>query len=169
MAVLLLAQPASPKTLLQDHVQKNDEAPGFTLKDARGRRVRLADYKGKVVLINFWATWCAPCQAEMPSLVELQNEHRSRGLQIIGVTYPPEHRSSVRGVIRKFKLNYPVLFGTRPMTDAYGIGEVLPVTIVIDRNGKIRERILGTIEAEDFSEKVAPLLEPLDPNDVRKQ
>jgi peroxiredoxin len=72
-------------------------------------------------------------------------------------------------VTRKFRLNYPVLFGTRSMTDAYHIGDVLPVTIVIDRDGKIRERILGTVDPEDFSEKVAPLLEPVEPNDVRKQ
>jgi cytochrome c biogenesis protein CcmG/thiol:disulfide interchange protein DsbE len=169
MAVLLLAQPVSPKTQAQGHLQKDDEAPGFTLKDTRGRLVRLGDYKGKVLLINFWATWCAPCQAEMPSLVELQKENRSRGLQIVGVTYPPQHRNSVLRVTRKFRLNYPVLFGTRSMTAAYHIGGVLPVTIVIDRDGKIRERILGTVDPEDFSEKVAPLLEPVEPNDVRKQ
>ena len=143
----------------------NQQAPSFTLKDIRGRHARLSDYKGKVLLINFWATWCAPCQAEMPALVELQKEYQARGLQIIGVTYPPERRSAVRRVMRRFKLNYAMLFGTRLMTDAYDIGEVLPVTIVVDRNGKIRERILGMLEPEDFKEKVAPLLEQ---TDVRK-
>jgi hypothetical protein len=66
--------------------------------------------------------------------------------------------------MRRFKLNYPVLLGTRRMTDAYAIGEVLPVTIVVDRSGKIRERILGMLEPEDFREKVIPLLQPLEPN-----
>lgn len=136
----------------------NSQAPGFTLKDAKGRIARLSDYKGKVVLINFWATWCAPCQAEMPALVELQNKYRAQGLQIIGVTYPPEQRSAVRRMMRRFKLNYPVLFGTRAMTDAYEIGEVLPTTLVVDRDGKIRERILGMLEPDEFKEKVAPLL-----------
>lgn len=171
LATLLVGMSASANGQAPGNQQTNNQqtnnqqAPGFTLKDIRGRHTRLSDYKGKVLLINFWATWCAPCQAEMPALVDLQREHQVRGLQIIGVTYPPEHRSAVRRVMRRFKLNYPVLFGTRPMTDAYGIGEVLPVTIVVDRNGKIRERILGMLEPEDFREKVAALLEQ---TDVRK-
>lgn len=137
-------------------------APAFSLKDLKGRRARLSDYKDKVVLINLWATWCAPCLAEMPELVKLQKANGARGLQVIGVTYPNDRRTSVRRLVRRFKLNYPVLFGTPEMLDAYQVGEILPVTIIVDRNGKIRDRILGILEPEEFREKVAPLLEPTD-------
>jgi peroxiredoxin len=130
----------------------------FVLKNTKGRTTRLSDYKGRVVLINFWATWCAPCQAEMPELKKLQTSYQTRGLQVIGIACSPERRSGVFRIMRKFRLNYPVLFGTREIADKYEISDVLPVTIVVDRDGKIRARILGILEPEEFNEKVAPLL-----------
>src|SRR5688572_28840626 len=78
----------------------------LTLKDIRGRNIRLSHYRGKVVLINFWATWCPPCRAEMPDLIRLQREYRSRGLQVIGVTYPPQTLAEVRRFVRKLSVNY---------------------------------------------------------------
>ena len=134
-------------------------APAFSLANLNGRKVRLSDYKGRVVLINLWATWCAPCLVEMPELVRLQRQYEARGLQIIGVTYPDARRPSVLRIARKFKLNYPVLFGTSELLDKYGIGDVLPTTVVVDREGRIRDRIPGILELEEFREKVAPLLE----------
>jgi thiol-disulfide isomerase/thioredoxin len=80
-------------------------APKFVLRDVNGRTVRSSDYQGKVVLINFWATWCPPCRAEMPDLVRLQREHGKEGLQIIGVTYPPEKKERVRRFARSLKVN----------------------------------------------------------------
>src|SRR5215208_7052401 len=82
-------------------IGQSNKAPALTLKDLRGRNLRLSDYKGKVVLLNFWATWCPPCRAEMPDLIKMQREYRSRGLQVIGITYPPEQLSEVRRFIRK--------------------------------------------------------------------
>src|SRR6185503_4056013 len=129
LALLLTSHPAAN--------QKPDAglptAPAFTLKDTRGVARSLAHFKGKVVMLNFWATWCVPCQAEMPDLVKWQKENRARGLEIIGVTFPPESRSKVLRMMKRFKLNYRVLFGTASMTEAYGVGEVLPTTIIIDR------------------------------------
>src|SRR5262245_42648135 len=75
-------------------------APKLELKDVEGRALRLSDYKGKVVLLNFWATWCAPCRAEMPDLVKWQREYKSQGLQVIGITYPPEEVAEVREFIK---------------------------------------------------------------------
>jgi thiol-disulfide isomerase/thioredoxin len=112
-------------------------------------------------MLNFWATWCVPCQAEMPALVKWQKENRARGLEIIGVTFPPESRKKVLRMIRRFKLNYRVLFGTPSMTELYGVGDVLPTTIIIDRNGKLRGRILGIVAPEEFKETVEPLLNGL--------
>jgi thiol-disulfide isomerase/thioredoxin len=129
LTVLLAFQPAfspDPSTAGQLLETQSMVAPAFRLKDLRGSSVRLSDYKGKVVLINFWATWCAPCQAEMPELIKLQNEYRTRGLQILGVTCPPERLAKVRRVIRKFKISYPVVLGSRRTTRAYDAGDVLP-------------------------------------------
>ncbi|HEY9231903.1 MAG TPA: TlpA disulfide reductase family protein, partial [Blastocatellia bacterium] len=115
--------------------------------------------KGRVVLLNFWATWCAPCRAEMPDLVKLQKEYETRGLQVIGVTVPKYSRAAVRLVGQRLKLNYPVVYGSRELVAEYGASEVLPTTIVIDREGKVRARILGILEPEEFEQSVRPLLQ----------
>src|SRR5689334_22673171 len=86
-------------------------APGFQLKDLAGHTVRLSDYRGKVVVINFWATWCAPCLAEMPELVKLQRDYKEKGIQIIGVAAATDRRSKALKIKRKLKLNYPVVIG----------------------------------------------------------
>ena len=160
LASLILAQSVSVDRATASPQAGNQPpvAPEFGLKNLNGRIVKLSEYKGKVVLINLWATWCAPCLVEMPELVRLQREHEPRGLQIIGVTYPDESRTSVLRLARKFKLNYPVLFGTGDLLDDYQIGEVLPATIVVDRDGNIRDRILGILDSQDFVEKIEPLL-----------
>jgi peroxiredoxin len=133
-------------------------APQFELKDINGRIVRLSNYQGKVVLINFWATWCPPCRAEMPDLVRLQREYRKQGLQIIGITNPPEQKDRVRRFARSLKVNYPIILGTRQIKARYSSDETLPLTIVIDRDGKISDIISGILLREEFDEKIKPLL-----------
>jgi thiol-disulfide isomerase/thioredoxin len=133
-------------------------APALTLKDLRGRTVRLSDYRGKVVLLNFWATWCPPCRAEMPALIKWQQQYRGKGLQVIGITYPPTERPEVRRFIRSIKVNYPVLLGATKTKTLFDSGETLPITVVIDREGNIRERIEGILLDEEFEQKVRPLL-----------
>ena len=154
LAVLLTVQPVAAVS----HAPSNQLAPAFALKDLQGRIVRLSDYKGKVLLINFWATWCAPCLVEMPDLVKLQKEYESQGLQIVGITCPPLTRKDVKGVARKLKINYPILFGTDSVLDAYYATSVLPTTIIVDREGKIRGRILGILAPEEFERGIKPLL-----------
>ena len=134
------------------------EAPQFELKDINGRTVRLSNYQGKVVLINFWATWCPPCRAEMPDLVRLQREHGKKGLQIIGITYPPENKDRVRRFARSLKVNYPIVLGTRQIKARFSSDETLPLTIVIDRDGKVSDIISGILLREEFDEKIKPLL-----------
>ena len=134
-------------------------APPVVLKDLRGRTVRLTDFKGKVVLLNFWATWCPPCRAEIPELIKWQSAHESKGLQIIGVTYPPTNRRRVRSFQRAFKITYPVLLGDRRTKALFDAGETLPFSVVIDREGKVRENIEGILLPEEFEEKVKPLLQ----------
>lgn len=132
--------------------------PDLSFKDINGKTIRLSDFKGKVVLLNFWATWCVPCRAEIPDLVKKQRSYRTRGLRILGVTYPPERRSEVRSFMRELKVNYPVVIGSKETKQAFSSSETLPLTVVIDREGNIREIIEGIIYSDEFDEKVKPLL-----------
>src|ERR1041384_2690070 len=135
-----------------------ETAPQLRLRDLDGRAVRLSDYRGKVVLINFWATWCPPCRAEMPDLVRLQREHGKEGLQIIGITYPPEQKARVKKFVRSIKVNYPIVLGTREIKARFSSDETLPITVVINRDGKVSEIISGILLPEEFEEKIKPLL-----------
>ena len=139
--------------------QSMGKAPAVVLKDIQGRTLRLSSYKGKVVLLNFWATWCPPCRAEMPDLVKLQRQYRDKGLQVIGVTYPPEQVKGVRRFVRRLRVNYPVALGTKATKALFDKGETLPLTIIIDREGNVRDRIEGILLPEEFEQKVKPLLQ----------
>ncbi len=152
---LLILFGSAPSAALSQEVRK---APTLALKDLRGRTSRLGDYKGKVVLLNFWATWCPPCLAEMPHLMKMQREYGGRGLQIIGVTYPPETVGEVRRFTKKLRINYPVALGTKETKALFDEGETLPLTIIINREGNVLDRVEGILLPEEFEQKIKPLL-----------
>lgn len=137
---------------------QNSAPVELKLKDISGRHLRLSDYRGKVVLINFWATWCPPCRMEIPDLVRLQRDYGSR-LQVIGVTYPPQTLVEVRQFARNAKVNYPVALGTKQTKLLFTSSETLPMTIVIGRDGSVRDIIEGILLAEEFEQKIKPLIE----------
>ena len=151
LALLLAARQPAPDL--------SRPAPALALKDLRGRVVRLGDYRGRVVLLNFGATWCVPCRAEAPDLVRLQRDYGGRGLQVLGVSYPPNSRRAARRFARELKINYPLLTGTRAAKARFTRSETLPTTVVIDRRGRVREIIEGILLPEEFDGKVRPLLE----------
>ena len=134
-------------------------APALSLKDIKGRTIRLSDYKGKVVLVNFWATWCAPCLAEMPELEKLQREYKKRGLQIVGVSHPTDKALDVIKTIKRLRVSYPILLGDEKALSLFKVSDILPVTVIIDRAGKVRGRILGILEPDEFEAQVKPLLQ----------
>jgi thiol-disulfide isomerase/thioredoxin len=138
--------------------QDKSVAAQLEFKDIDGRALRLSDYRGKVVLLNFWATWCAPCRAEMPDLIKWQREYRKRGLQIIGVTYPPEDPAEARKFIKNVNINYPIVLGEKQTKAIFDEGETIPISVVIDKNGIVREVIQGIIFPEEFEQKIKPLL-----------
>jgi thiol-disulfide isomerase/thioredoxin len=141
-------------------VAQSSKAPQLTLKDINGREFRLSDYKGKVVIINFWATWCPPCRVEIPELIKKQKMYGPQGLQIVGITYPPQKTAEVRSFVRRLRLNYPIALGTKATKSVFTSSEALPVTVVIDRDGLIRDVIEGLMYEDEFDQKIKPLLSP---------
>ena len=119
------------------HALKNRKpAPDFTLKDANGQTVKLSDYKGKVVLLNFWATWCGPCALEIPWFQQFQQEYRSKGFEVLGVSMDEDGWNAVKPYIAEHKINYRVVLGNDSVGELYGGVDSLPTTFIIDREGR---------------------------------
>ena len=131
----------------------------FTVKDMNGADVRLADHRGKVILLNYWATWCGPCKVEIPDLVALQNEYADEGFVVLGVSQDDDP-DTLREFAKAFNMNYPVLVGKdRPdVVDAQGPVWGLPTTFLIGRDGAICRKHLGPATKADFEREIKPLL-----------
>lgn len=132
----------------------------LTLKDLEGRDVTLAQYAGKVILINFWATWCGPCKAEIPDLVVLQREHPD-DLVVLGVVMMDTFGDKVRAAAKEYGITYPVLDGSDRLDveQAYGPMPGLPTTVIIDRSGVIAKRQTGAATKQAFARMLEPLLQ----------
>jgi peroxiredoxin len=133
------------------------DAPNFSLKSISGQAVRLADYKGKVVLLNFWATWCEPCRIEIPAFVELQDRYGSHGFQVIGIATDDE-TEPVQQFYTRYKMNYPVAMSHRKTIDRYGGIAALPTTFLIGRDGKIHYRVVGAVNLDSVERWTRDLL-----------
>ena len=131
----------------------------FSLKDMNNKPVKLSDYKGKVILLDFWATWCIPCKAEIPWFVEFQNQYAKKGLQVIGVSVD-DTLEKLKPCVKEKKMNYPVLQGLdhNDIQEAYGPMVAIPVTVVISRDGKMCGRHLGLSSKEKFEREIKGLL-----------
>ncbi len=135
-----------------------EPAPDFTLKDIEDRDVRLSDYEGKVVLLNFWATWCGPCKIEMPWFVEFQQKYKDRGFSVIAVSMDEEGWDVVRPFLEDLKPNFPVVIGNDEMGDEFGGVVALPTTFIIDKEGKIASSHQGLVSKGDYEEEIEELL-----------
>jgi cytochrome c biogenesis protein CcmG/thiol:disulfide interchange protein DsbE len=131
----------------------------FVLKDMNGEDVNLADYKGKVVLLNFWATWCGPCKYEIPAFVELQDKYRDQGVVFLGLSVD-DPVEKLKPFATQYKMNYPVLVGDGrdDVQDAFGPIWGIPVTFMIGRDGKICKRHMGLGSKEQFEKEIQSLL-----------
>ena len=112
-------------------------APDFTLKDAMGRPVKLSDYKGKVVLLNFWATWCGPCKIEIPWFIEFEQTFKDKGFAVLGVSMDEEGWDIVKPYLERSKINYRVLIGDDMTAQNYGGVDSLPTSFLLDKEGRI--------------------------------
>jgi peroxiredoxin len=131
----------------------------FTLKDASGKQVKLGDFKGKLIVLNFWATWCVPCRAEIPALVEIQAKYARQGLQIVGVSID-DPAEKMQPFVEKYKINYQALtaLNNDAVLEAYGPMVVVPWTVIIKRDGTSCARHIGPVTKEAFDREIKALL-----------
>lgn len=132
--------------------------PTWELKDLNGKTVKSSDFKGKVVILDFWATWCVPCLMEIPGFVELQKTYGAKGLLMVGIALDEEGAKLVKPFASKAGINYTVLIGDNHGQRIFGDVEVLPTTFILDRQGKVVRKHIGFTPKEAFEKEIIPLL-----------
>jgi thiol-disulfide isomerase/thioredoxin len=137
---------------------RGETAPAFELLNLDGKKVRLADFKGKVVLVNFWATWCGPCLLEIPWFIEFQKQYGPKGLEVVGISMDEEGPSVVKPFVAKHEMNYTVVMGKEDTPELFGGLPGYPVTFVVDRQGKFYSKHLGLVSKEDMEAEIQTLL-----------
>jgi len=134
-------------------------APEFSLKDSNGATAKLSDYKGKVILLNFWATWCGPCKIEIPWFIEFEQNYKDRGFAVLGVSMDDDGWDAVKPYLAARKVNYRVVLGNDQVAQLYGGVDSLPTTFVIDRDGKIASTHIGLVSRRDYQSDIEALLD----------
>ena len=155
--LLFLAGCSHPRELKSEAQRQN--APNFTLKDADGNPVHLTDYRGKVVLVNFWATWCGPCEVEIPWFVEFEQKYKNQGFAVLGLSMDDDGWKAVRPYIASHKINYRVMIASEVVSQQFGDIDSLPTSFVLDRQGRIATNHVGLIDKRDYQNEILKLLE----------
>jgi peroxiredoxin len=133
-------------------------APDFSLASLDGKTLKLSDFRGKAVLLNFWATWCEPCKIEMPWFVDLQKKYGPEGLQVLGVAMDDASPKEIADFTQKMGVNYPVVVGKEAVGDQYGGIPYLPSTFYIDRDGKVVDRVYGLVSRSEIEDNIRKAL-----------
>ena len=133
-------------------------APDFTLTAADGATIKLSNYNGKVVLLNFWATWCGPCKIEIPWFIEFEKTYKDRGYATLGVSMDEDGWKAVKPYLSQRAINYPIMIGDDRVAEIYGGIDSLPSTFVIDREGRIASMHLGLVRKQDYEAEIQQLL-----------
>ena len=141
---------------------KRNPAPDFEVKDANGQAFHLADYKGKVVLLNFWATWCGPCKVEIPWFTDFERNYKNRGFAVVGISLDDDGWEAVKPFVARRNVNYRVALGNMQIERLYGGGEgieSLPTSFIIDREGKVADVHVGLVSKSDYQNELEELLQ----------
>jgi peroxiredoxin len=138
-------------------IKPGSMAPNFELKTPDGKPVKLSDYRGKAVLLNFWATWCGPCKVETPWLVDFYKQYQPQGLEVVGVAMDSEH-DEIPKFVKDMDINYTIVEGTENVSDAYGGLDGYPVNFFVDRNGKIVDVVIGLRSHSDMEDDIKKVL-----------
>ncbi len=134
-------------------------APDFALKSVDGKTVKLSDFKGKVVILDFWATWCPPCRKGIPDLIELKSEFGKKGVEIIGISVDSQNTiGEVPSFVKDKKINYPVVYADKKVVGDYGGIESIPTSFIIDKSGKIVNKFIGLYPKETYVAEINKLL-----------
>ncbi|MCX6623256.1 MAG: TlpA disulfide reductase family protein [Acidobacteria bacterium] len=133
-------------------------APDFSLRDVHGKTVKLSDYRGKVVVLNFWATWCGPCKVEIPWFMEFEQRYKDRGFAVLGVAMDDEGWTVVKPYIEAERVNYRVVVGNDEVSTKYGGVDSLPTTMIVDRQGQIAATHIGLVSKGTYEDDIARLL-----------
>jgi len=156
LAVVALAACSNNRAALKP-AELRKPAPPFQLKDAEGRPVSLADYKDKVVLVNFWATWCNPCRVEIPWFADFERQYKDQGFAVLGISLDEHGWKDINPFVDEYKLNYKVLLGTEELSNLYGV-EALPMTYMIDREGRLAAIHRGLMRKATYEDEIKGLL-----------
>jgi len=154
LAAVLLPSPLSAEVVSSRY---RKPSPGFTLIDAKRAPITLSDFKGKVVLLDFWATWCAGSKVEMPWYANFEGKYRGSGLVVIGVSMDEEGWAIVTPYLEAHSVSYSIVVGDADVSDRFGVAS-LPATLLIDRNGKIAARHYGLVDRAGFENEIRKLL-----------
>jgi thiol-disulfide isomerase/thioredoxin len=157
VSVMLVAAPYLTHRTVEDPKLaelRGKPAPVFSLESLEGKTVRLEDFRGKAVLLNFWATWCQPCKIEMPWFEQLQKQYGSEGLQVVGIAMDDASKEDIARFAKDVGVSYPILLGKESVGTAYGGLPFLPSTFFIDREGKIVDRIFGLKSRSEIEDEV---------------
>jgi peroxiredoxin len=139
--------------------KERKSAPEFALKDANGHTVHLSDYKGKVILLDFWATWCGPCKIEIPWFKDFERENKDKGFAVLGVAMDQDGWDVVKPFAHQLGINYRIVMGDDSIAELYGGVEALPTTFLIDREGRIAAVHVGLTSKRDFEDGIKELLQ----------
>lgn len=138
-------------------VVENKKAPDFELISTNGKKIKLSDFKNKIVIIDFWATWCGPCRRGIPDLVSIQNEFK-KDVAVIGISLDRDTKSEVVPFMKKYGINYPIVYGDDAVVKSYGGIEAIPTSFIIDKKGNIVDNHVGLVSKSTYTDLIKSLI-----------